>query len=137
MGEGTRQRLPNRRPHETFEFEHAGVRYSAGVGRFQESGAIAEVFLNVSGKAGSAIDVLARDSAVLASLCFQHGAAVDMVRHALVRNSDGSASSALGELLDRLSREPPADDEAASATRPPPCGPPPSADAVATSEPVS
>ena len=48
------------------------------------------------------IDVLSRDSAVLASLALQHGASVDTLRHALIRNADGSASGALGRLLDLL-----------------------------------
>jgi hypothetical protein len=106
MFNATRQRLPNRREHELFDFEHAGIRYTAGIGRFPTSSGVAEVFLNVSGKAGGMIDVLARDSAVLASLALQCGASVDTLRHALIRNADGSASGALGVLLDRLAVTP-------------------------------
>jgi hypothetical protein len=89
-----RRRLPNRREHELVDFEHGGIRYTAGIGRFDD-GTLAEVFLNAWGKAGSMVDVLARDTAVLASLALQCGASVDTIRHALIRNSDGSASGAL------------------------------------------
>jgi len=99
----TRQRLPNRREHELIDFEHAGRRYTAGIGRFAD-GRLAEVFLNVSGKAGGEIDALSRDSAVLASLALQCGASVNTLRHALIRNRDGSASGALGVFLDLLER---------------------------------
>jgi hypothetical protein len=99
-----RRRLADRRAHELRDFEHAGIRFTAGIGRFPE-GAIAEIFLNVSGKAGGMVDVLVRDSAVLASLCLQFGATLGEVRQALIRNADGSASGALGALLDRLASE--------------------------------
>ena len=46
----TRRRLPNRREHELIEFEHAGIRYTAGAGRF-EDGDLAEIFLHTRGKA--------------------------------------------------------------------------------------
>jgi hypothetical protein len=42
-----RQRLPNRRGHELVDFEHGGIRYTAGIGRF-EDGALAEIFLNTA-----------------------------------------------------------------------------------------
>ena len=58
----TRERLPNRRGHELFSFEHGSIHYIAGVGRF-ENGDLAEIFLNTS-KNGTAVDVNARDAAV-------------------------------------------------------------------------
>jgi ribonucleoside-diphosphate reductase alpha chain len=96
----TRQRLPNRREHELLTFEHDGIRYTAGVGRF-EDGTIAEVFLNTA-KNGTAIDVNARDAAVAASLLLQHGCSVDTLRQALTRNNDGSGSGPLARALDLL-----------------------------------
>ena len=68
----TRQCLPNRREHELLTFEHEGIRYTAGVGRFAD-GALAEIFLNVA-KRGTALDVNARDAAV-AVPCFSNTAA--------------------------------------------------------------
>jgi ribonucleoside-diphosphate reductase alpha chain len=96
----TRRRLPNRREHELIEFEHVGIRYTAGAGRF-EDGDLAEVFLNTR-KHGTAIDVNARDAAVAASLLLQHGCHVDTLRKALTRNGDGSASGPLARALDLL-----------------------------------
>jgi hypothetical protein len=96
-----RNRLKNRRHHELLDFEHAGIRYTAGIGRIP-TGEIAELFLNVTGKAGGMIEVLSRDSAVLASVCLQRGATVDELRRTLLRNADGSAAGALGKLLDLL-----------------------------------
>lgn len=99
-----RARLPNRRAHELINFDHRGYRYTAGVGRFAD-GRLAEVFLNVSGRVGTEIETVARDAAILASLALQHGASVETIRHALTRNVDGSASGAIGTLLDMLAAE--------------------------------
>jgi hypothetical protein len=38
----TRERLPNRRGHELLDFEHVGIRYTAGVSRFSD-GRLAEI----------------------------------------------------------------------------------------------
>jgi ribonucleoside-diphosphate reductase alpha chain len=96
----TRERLPQRREHELLEFEHAGIPYVAGIGRFAD-GRLAEIFLN-AGKAGTAIETHARDAAITVSLLLQHGCASDTIRHALTRNRDGSAAGPLGTLLDAL-----------------------------------
>jgi hypothetical protein len=99
----SRRRLPNRREHELLDFEHGGFRYIGGIGRF-EDGRLAEVFLNVA-KSGTAIENHARDAAIVASVALQYGTPVDVIRHALTRNGDGSASGALGRLLDLLASE--------------------------------
>ena len=31
-----RKRLPNRRAHELLDFEHTGISYTAGIGRFED-----------------------------------------------------------------------------------------------------
>ncbi len=95
-----RERLPGRRGHEVLEFEHAGLRCRAGVGRYADQ-RVGEVFLNLA-KDGSAADVNARDSAIAASLALQHGCDVQVLRRALTRNPDGSAAGLLGCLLDLL-----------------------------------
>jgi ribonucleoside-diphosphate reductase alpha chain len=84
-----RQRLPDRRGHELLDFEHGGIRYTAGVGRFEDGG-IAEIFQNTT-KQGTAIDVNARDAVMAASLLLQHGCSVDILRQALTRNGEGPA----------------------------------------------
>jgi hypothetical protein len=99
----TRQRLPNRRGHELLDFEHGGIRYTLGIGRFDD-GALAEVFLTTA-KHGTTVDVFARDAAVAASLLLQHGCSVDTLRRALTRNSGGSASGPLARALDLLAVE--------------------------------
>jgi hypothetical protein len=98
-----RERLPNRREHEVLDFEHGGFRYIGGIGRFDD-GRVAEVFLNVA-KSGTAIENHAREAAITASLALQYGTPVNVIRHALTRNGDGSASGALGTLLDLLASE--------------------------------
>lgn len=98
-----RERLPDRRAHELVTFDFAGIRYHAGVGRYGD-GRLAELFLN-SHKGGTAADTAAKDSAIVASLALQHGVAVDTIRHALTRNSDGTAGGPLGALLDLLAAE--------------------------------
>jgi ribonucleoside-diphosphate reductase alpha chain len=95
-----RQLLPNRREHELLNFEHGGISYTAGVGRF-ENGHLAEIFLNTD-KHGTAVDVNARDAAVAASLLLQHGCSVDTLRQALTRNGHGSGSGPLAHALDLL-----------------------------------
>ena len=95
-----RKPLPYRRLHEVLEFEHAGVAYVAGVGRFADQ-TIAEIFLN-GPKNGTAADVAARDAAIVASLALQHGVPLDVIRHALARDASGSAGGPLGAVLDRL-----------------------------------
>jgi hypothetical protein len=94
-----RERLPNRRAHTLLNVEAGGFRYIAGVGHYDD-GRLAEIFLNA--EKGTAIDDAARDSAVVASLALQHGVDPDMLRSALMRNGNGTASGPLGMLLDLL-----------------------------------
>jgi ribonucleoside-diphosphate reductase alpha chain len=104
MAEPERKRPPNRRKHETREFDHAGFHYTAGVGHF-ENGGLAEIFLNCA-KSGTTLESHARDAAIVASIALQHGATAETIRHAITRNSDGTASGALGTLLDLLAVSP-------------------------------
>jgi hypothetical protein len=95
-----RKRLPNRRLAESFEFECAGLRYTATVGRFAD-GSVAELFLN-NHKSNSSADTAARDSAIVFSIAVQHGADPETIRRALCRDSQGRASGPLGVALDRI-----------------------------------
>ena len=99
----SRRRLPNRREHELFEFEHSGIRYTAGIGRF-DNGALAEIFLSAH-KHGTAVDLNARDTSIAASLLLQHGCQLDTLRQALTRNADGTAAGALAHVLDILAAD--------------------------------
>lgn len=103
MKAARRDALPNRRQHEAIDFDHGGMSYVAGIGRFAD-GRLAEIFLN-GAKQGSAADAAARDAAIVASLALQHGLEPDTLRKALTRNTDGSASGPLGVILDLLAAE--------------------------------
>ncbi len=107
-----RVRLPNRRDHELLDFEHGNIRYTVGIGRF-ENGSLAEIFLSAH-KHGTAVDVNARDAAVAASLLLQYGCPAETLCLALTRNSDGSASGPLARALDLLAalRDQPVDQDA-------------------------
>jgi hypothetical protein len=103
----SRARLPNRRAAVTFSFDVGQHRYNATAGYFIEgplAGKLAEIFLS-NGRAGSDVDAAARDSAILCSLCLQHGAHIETVRRALLRDAQGKASSTLGAALDLLANE--------------------------------
>jgi hypothetical protein len=95
-----RERLSNRRAHELLDLEHGGFKFTVGIGRFAD-GRLGEIFIN-SPKIGTAIDVTARDSAIVASIALQHGATVDELRHALSCNRDGSAGGPLAAALDLI-----------------------------------
>jgi hypothetical protein len=96
----TRQRLPNRRPSQTFAFECNHLHYLATVSFFP-GGKLAEIFIS-NAKAGSHSDSAAKDSAVVCSIALQHSVPVDVIRHALLRDSHGRASSPLGVALDLI-----------------------------------
>ncbi len=101
----TREQLPNRRASESFAFDCGGMSYVATVSYFAD-GRPAEIFL-ASHKVGSDTDAAARDSAVVASIALQYGTPVDVLRHALLRDARGVASSPLGIALDLLATTPP------------------------------
>jgi hypothetical protein len=93
-----RQRLPNRRHALTFDFEHAGLKYTATVGRFAD-GRVAEIFVQ-NHKSNSSVDVSARDGAILASFALQFGADLEVIRRALCRDPRGNANGVIGAVLD-------------------------------------
>jgi hypothetical protein len=93
-----RERLPNRRASETFNFEVEGLRYCATVSRFVD-GRIGEIFLS-NHKVGSQSDASATDAAVAASLALQHGCTLEVLRGALLRDMGGRAATPLGVALD-------------------------------------
>jgi hypothetical protein len=98
-----RERLPNRRRSEQFSFQCNGLAYTATVS-FYPDGRLAEIFLS-NRKSGSHSDSIARDSAIVASLCLQAGVPVETIRHALLRDSRGIASLPLGAALDKICGE--------------------------------
>jgi hypothetical protein len=99
-----RTRLPARRAHELRDFEFAGIKYIAGIGTFPD-GELAEIFLNPAGRVGTDLEAHARDAAITASLCLQHGCSLDALRKALTRTGNGGPGSALSFVLDQLAAE--------------------------------
>jgi hypothetical protein len=100
-----RDRLPNRRPAEHVSFRHGNADYVASIGCY-EDGRIGEVFLRCK-KAGTDLDVIARDSSTLFSLLCQYGCPLETVARALTRNDDNTPSGPLGRLLDIIAGEQP------------------------------
>ncbi len=98
-----RARLPNRRLAEHFALEANGLRYTCTIGRFPD-GRIGEIFI-ANHKSNSSADVNARDGGILVSLCLQHGGDIEVIRRALCRNSDGSASGVIGAVLDKFAEQ--------------------------------
>jgi hypothetical protein len=75
--------LPTRRYAEATVYEYDGQSYRAAYG-FLSDGRLGEIFLDVIGKsAGSAIQEHASTSAILVSLCLQHGVSVATIRHSI------------------------------------------------------
>jgi hypothetical protein len=95
-----RRRLPDRRASESFDVTCNGVNYTATVAYFDD-GRLGEIFLS-SHKSGSDTDIAARDAAVCCSLALQSGVPVSVIKHALLRDGDGRASSPLGAALDQI-----------------------------------
>jgi len=98
----TREALPNRRMSTTVKFRFGGQNraYHLTCGYYAD-GRLGEVFVN-GGKAGQEVDALARDGAVLISLALQHGVPTQIMRGAITRNRDGTPSTVIGAVLDKL-----------------------------------
>jgi hypothetical protein len=99
-----RERLPNRRPAETFSLECAGLKYTCTFSRFAD-GRISELFLS-NHKTNSSADTAARDAAITFSIAVQHGADPEIIRRALCRDARGNPSGPLGVALDMLAVQP-------------------------------
>jgi len=98
----TRELLPERRRSETFDLPFGGLTdpHTVTVG-YYDDGRPGEVFIT-GGKSGEQIEAIARDCAILLSMCLQHGVSLDTVRHALTRDSRDAAMSIVGAVVDQL-----------------------------------
>jgi hypothetical protein len=96
----TRLRLPDRRPSIVFAFECNGLRYTASASWFDD-GRLGEVFVG-NHRADSHADACAKDAAILVSIALQFGAPLDVLRRALLRDSQGRPSTPIGCALDLL-----------------------------------
>lgn len=95
-----RERLPDRRPNETQEFERDGIRIKMTIG-YKADGTVGEIFLNAD-RYDSLLDVLMSDSAIIASLALQYGVSLRQIAHAIKRDKFGIASSPIGAAIDRV-----------------------------------
>jgi ribonucleoside-diphosphate reductase alpha chain len=98
-----RERLPLRHQILNFEREIGGITYVVSIGRYAD-GRLREIFIE-SNKTGSAASAFAHDAAILASIAIQYGAAVDKLRHALLRDARGQPSTPIGRVLDLIASE--------------------------------
>ena len=94
----TRARLPDRRPAETIEIEHAGLRFTVTIG-FYLDGRPGEVFVHGS-KTGSTLDALLNDACVLVSLLNQHGIEPKEFTGSMGRLGNAEAASVIGAVVD-------------------------------------
>src|SRR5262245_55149700 len=97
-----RNTLPQRRYAETFELQHGGqnTTFAVTVG-YYDGHEIGEVFIS-GAKAGSEVDAVTRDGAVLLSIALQYGVPLETIKHAITRNGDGSPSTIVGAVIDKL-----------------------------------
>jgi hypothetical protein len=78
----------------------SGRKYRCTISRFAD-GRLGEIFLS-NNKAGSDSDTAARDSAVVCSIALQYGVPLDVIRKALMRDSQGRPNGPLGTALDAI-----------------------------------
>ncbi len=95
-----RERLPNRRATQSFEFTYHDLPWVLNVGRYPD-GRLAEVFAQCS-KTTSEVAQMARDASILVSIALQHGVPVETMQSAVTRLGDGTAASVAGRILDEL-----------------------------------
>ncbi len=93
-------RVCNRRHSESFDFEIAGLKFTASFARLND-GRVAEIFLQ-NHKPGSQTDSNARDSGIAASLALQFGCPLQTLQRAVLRNSSGRPSTPLGAAIDAI-----------------------------------
>lgn len=93
-----RERLANRRASESLQFQHDGQEFVGSVSRYSD-GRIAEIFID-GRKTNTHAGILARDSAIAASLAFQFGCPAHELRSALTRQENGAGAGPLAKLLD-------------------------------------
>ena len=95
-----RDRLPNRRGAETLDLHVGNFTFQVTVGHYRD-GRVGEVFV-AGAKVGSEMDAVTRDAAILLSLALQHGLPRETIKGAITREANGSASSVIGAIVDRL-----------------------------------
>lgn len=93
-----RERLPDRRPCERFDYIFNGRKYYYTEG-YYPGGKLGEVFLSCD-KLGSEAYIAARNEAILASHLLQNGYSLQQIRQALLSGPNGEAADALSKAID-------------------------------------
>jgi hypothetical protein len=95
--------VPNRRHSEIVSFVHDGIQFSGQVSYLRD-GSPCEVFVD-GGKPGTAVQAVARDSAVAVSLALQFGTPIETLCAAMTRDEQGRAAGAIGAFLDIITEK--------------------------------
>jgi len=97
-----RDLLPQRRRNETFEITFGGQNtvFSITVG-FYDDDRVGEVFID-GAKAGSEMDAIAGDGAVLISMALQHGVPLKTIQRAVARWLSDEPRTIVGAVIDRI-----------------------------------
>ena len=93
-----RARLPDRRPAQTSEIEHGGLRFAVTIG-FYPDGRPGEVFTH-GPKTGSTMDGLLDDACVAVSLLIQHGVEPHTLAQSMGRLGNELPASVIGAVVD-------------------------------------
>ena len=97
-----RAALPARRAAETFQLTHGGKNTTFMVTfGYYENLRLGEIFIS-GAKAGSEVEAVARDGAVLLSIALQYGVPVETIKGAITRNLDGTPSTIIGAVVDKI-----------------------------------
>lgn len=64
----------------------------------------AEVFINLNKQSGSELEAIARDGAILVSICLQHGCPLDVIQKAISRTVAGEPRTVIGAAVDTLKK---------------------------------
>lgn len=97
-----RETIATRREAYRFRFYHDGFQYVATCS-FYNDGRLAELFFSLPKcKGGTALESVARDAAILASLCLQYGATEEDLRHSLTRLEQDEPAGPVCRFLDIL-----------------------------------
>lgn len=98
-----RNHLPQRRVCETFEVRKHGIDWVVSVGFYGDMATPGEVFIT-GARAGTDLASITLDGGILVSLALQYGAPANAMGHAIARDQDGTPSTILGEVLERLGK---------------------------------
>jgi hypothetical protein len=98
-----RRLLPNRRGQITITLNWRGSRFEVSFGTYDDR-TPAEAFISAT-KPGSEVQLLASDAAVLLSIALQHGAPLNVIKHAMAREEKNRPQSIIGAVVDALANE--------------------------------